>query len=130
MSCLEVVCGIIQNSKQQILVALRQKNKDQGGLWELPGGKRHDGEAENAALSRELKEELNITVEHAQYWMTARYQYPNYKVHLHAWHVHCYQGEAEGHEGQILRWVPVNQLLMLDWPAANYPIIRALMQLS
>ena len=51
---LHVAVGIIRNDKGEVLIALRDKNQHQGGLWEFPGGKVEAGENLAVALSREL----------------------------------------------------------------------------
>ena len=59
----QVVAAVIHNEQGQICIAKRPAHKHQGGLWEFPGGKQEAGETPQAALKRELNEELGIILE-------------------------------------------------------------------
>lgn len=124
----DVVCGIIQNERNEILLALRTPDRDQGGLWEFPGGKVEVDESLEDALCRELKEELGVTVYEADLWLQTSHEYENYHVTLHVWRVLDYDADPSGLEGQIIRWVDVDSLLSLDFPAANHPIVLSLVR--
>ncbi len=123
---LRVAVGVIGNTAGEVLVALRHAHLHQGGLWEFPGGKIADGESVEAALARELHEELGIHVEYAQPLLTVRHAYADRSVELHVWRVTAFVGEVHGREGQPLRWVAVPELDPVDFPAADLPIIEAL----
>ncbi|MCB1631662.1 MAG: 8-oxo-dGTP diphosphatase MutT [Pseudomonadales bacterium] len=123
---LRVAVGVIGNAAGEVLVALRHAHLHQGGLWEFPGGKIADGESVEAALARELHEELGIRVESAQPLLTVRHAYPDRSVELHVWRVTAFAGDVRGREGQPLRWVAVHHLDPFDFPAADRPIIEAL----
>lgn len=122
----DVVCGILCNVKDQVLVALRSADQDQGGLWEFPGGKVECNESFDGALCRELKEELGILVYKAIPWMKTYSEYQQYQVTLHVSKVIGYAGEPVGKEGQLLRWVDLSTLTALEFPVANDAIIEAL----
>ena len=64
---IEVVAGIIYNNENKFLVAQRNLKKDQGGLWEFPGGKVEKEESYQEALKREIKEEFNADIEVMEY---------------------------------------------------------------
>ncbi len=66
MKRVHVAAAVIRGEDGRILIAKRPDDKHQGGLWEFPGGKVEEGEAVQVALSRELHEELGITVEAAR----------------------------------------------------------------
>lgn len=123
---LDVVCGIIVNELGQVLVSLRDSSQDHGGLWEFPGGKLELGEALEEALWRELSEELDIEVREAQPWLQINHDYPSYHITLHVWKIMRYEGEPEGLEGQLIRWVSPHELAQLKFLAANHTIIEAL----
>jgi len=97
----------------------------QGGLWEFPGGKIEPDESAEQALTRELKEELAITVITATPLITVKHQYPDLAVQLHVFLVEHFSGEAKSLEGQPFKWVNPAELASHAFPAANRPIITA-----
>jgi len=121
-----VAVGIIENAQHRILVARRPEHKHQGGKWEFPGGKIHVGEAVHDALARELHEELGITLRGACPMQRVRHDYADRSVLLDVWRVTDYTGELRGREGQPLRWLMPQELVSLDLPDADLPIVRAL----
>ncbi|MBK1691298.1 Nudix family hydrolase [Ectothiorhodospira mobilis] len=124
--CLDVAIGVIRDPGGACLVARRPRDLPQGGLWEFPGGKVAPGESPARALARELDEELGILPRRALPLITVTHDYPGRRVRLHGFTVHGYAGTPRGREGQPLRWVAVQDLPGLDFPAANRPILRAL----
>ncbi|SFM49564.1 8-oxo-dGTP diphosphatase [Ectothiorhodospira mobilis] len=124
--CLDVAIGVILDPSGACLVARRPRDLPQGGRWEFPGGKVAPGESPARALARELDEELGILPRRAAPLITVAHDYPEGCVRLHVFTVHGYAGSPRGREGQPLRWVPVQDLPGLEFPAANRPILRAL----
>nr|GEY60322.1 arginine biosynthesis bifunctional protein ArgJ, chloroplastic [Tanacetum cinerariifolium] len=96
-----------------------------GGLWEFPGGKVEAGESVDAALARELHEELGISVTSARPLIKISHDYPDKQVLLDVWEVSSFTGEPHGVEGQPLAWVSQRELAEYDFPAANRPIVAA-----
>ncbi|WP_241546858.1 Nudix family hydrolase [Thiohalobacter thiocyanaticus] len=121
-----VALAVIRDAQDRILVSRRHDQAHQGGLWELPGGKCEPGEPALDALRREIREELGIRVARAEPLIRIPYRYPDREVRLEVYEVRDWSGEPQGCEGQPLRWVSVNELDGLDFPAANGPILRAL----
>lgn len=122
---LKVVAGVLKNSSQQVLISYRKKNQHQGELWEFPGGKIEAGEIAEQALARELNEELGITVRSAHPLININHLYPDCSVQLSVFSVTAFSGEAEGREGQEIKWVDEDKLSLFEFPAANHPIITA-----
>jgi len=125
MKTLHVAVGVIKNKQGQILISLRKPTLHQGGLWEFPGGKLESGETAQQALSRELKEELAITVLTTTPLISIKHTYPDLTVQLHVYLVEQFSGEAKGNEGQAIKWVTANELKNYEFPAANQTIIMA-----
>jgi|SRR5579863_3912277 len=98
------------------------------GRWEFPGGKVVSGETEEAALARELDEELGIEVIAAQPMMRLTHRYPDREVELSLWMVQRYRGEPRALDGQRLKWVPRAQLAGEDLLEADRPFVAALVQ--
>jgi 8-oxo-dGTP diphosphatase len=122
---LQVAVGVIRNPAGQILISLRDKSLNQGGLWEFPGGKIEVNETDEQALVRELKEELGITITETKPLITINHQYPDLAVQLLVFTVEQYDGEVKSCEGQPFLWVNPDDLIKYAFPAANQPIIAA-----
>lgn len=125
MRSIQVVAGVIVNQAGEVLLALRPKDKHQGGLWEFPGGKMEPGEAALVALKRELQEELGIAVTQARPLIRLQHSYPDKAVLLDVWRIDAFDGVAHGREGQAVEWVAPEQLPLRAFPAANHPIVTA-----
>jgi 8-oxo-dGTP diphosphatase len=125
MTGLHVAAAVIRAADGRILIARRPEHKDQGGLWEFPGGKVEAGESVEAALSRELLEELGIRMIASRPLIRIRHDYPDKQVLLDVHLVEGYDGEPHGAEGQPLAWVAPKRLGDYDFPAANRPIVTA-----
>jgi 8-oxo-dGTP diphosphatase len=122
---LQVAVGVIKNPSGQILISFRNDKLHQGGLWEFPGGKIEATETVEQALTRELKEELDITVRAATPLITINHQYPDLAVQLRVLSVERFDGEVKSCEGQPFLWVNPDDLVNYAFPAANRPIITA-----
>jgi 8-oxo-dGTP diphosphatase len=123
---IKVAAGILRDLRGRILIAQRLPGGHVGGFWEFPGGKLKDDEPPEQALSRELMEELGVTVEVAVPFMTYQHAYPERLVELHVFLVERYDGVPRGIEGQPLRWVSVAQLSSAGLLEADQPIAAAL----
>ncbi|MCP1314260.1 MULTISPECIES: Nudix family hydrolase [unclassified Halomonas] len=119
--------AIVSADKQQVLIARRPSNVDHGGLWEFPGGKLAPYETGLEGLKRELHEELGIEIRRAQPLIRVHHEYSDKHILLDVWQVHEFAGEPFGREGQAVRWVPMEELVSYPFPAANLPILRAVM---
>jgi 8-oxo-dGTP diphosphatase len=128
MKRVEVAAGVIYNPQGQILIAKRGANQHQGGLWEFPGGKIEAGEYAQQALTRELQEELAISVTASEPLIRIEHEYSDKSVVLDVWCVTAFSGQARGVEGQPLEWVLPSDLKNYDFPAANEPIIEAVLK--
>lgn len=119
--------AIVSRDRREVLIARRPSNVDQGGLWEFPGGKLAPYETGFEALRRELHEELGVEIQRAQPLIRVHHEYPDKHILLDVWQVHEFSGEPFGREGQAVRWVPMEELVNYPFPAANLPILRAVM---
>lgn len=124
---IHVAVGLLLRS-DQVLIALRPKDSHQGGLWEFPGGKVELGESVEAALSRELKEELGVDIHSANPAMKISHDYCDKTVLLDVWSVEDFSGEPCGIEGQPVKWVSRASLQNYQFPEANKPIVLWLEQ--
>jgi 8-oxo-dGTP diphosphatase len=126
---IRVVAAALFNAAGDVLIAQRPAGKHMAGRWEFPGGKVAPGESDAVALSRELTEELGITVSAARPLLTLNHDYPDRSVELSMWVVERYAGEPRSLDGQQLKWVPPKALLEEDVLEADRPFIEALQQL-
>ncbi|ATR84645.1 Nudix family hydrolase [Pseudomonas defluvii] len=125
MKRIHVAAAVIRGTDGRVLIARRADSQHQGGLWEFPGGKVEEGEAVQAALARELQEELGIAVSAARPLIKVKHDYPDKQVLLDVWEVSAFTGEPHGAEGQPLAWVAPRELAQYDFPEANRPIVAA-----
>ncbi len=123
-----VVAAIIVDAQQRVLIARRPEHLHQGGLWEFPGGKLEAGETALQALQREIREELALDVIDAFLFQQIAHDYPDKSVLLEFWQVTQFSGEPRGLEGQPIAWVEAQALRNYAFPAANVPVVDALVE--
>ncbi len=124
---MKVAVAVIYDEQRRILVTQRPYHVSHGGYWEFPGGKLEPGESGEQALAREIKEEVNLTVEKAILLDEIHYQYEDKKVHLLIYQVTQYSGQAQCCAGQLdLQWLIKNELLTKQFPEANQEIFALL----
>ena len=109
-----------------VLLAQRPPGKAYGGYWEFPGGKLEPGETAQAALARELHEELGITVREASPWVVQEFVYPHAHVELNFFRVRAWDGEFVGHDGQAFAWQDPSAIAVAPLLPANARVMSAL----
>ena len=100
----DVAVGVLVDAQGRFLLTSRPEGKVYAGYWEFPGGKLETGESVEAALRRELHEELGITIGHAEPWKIDLMDYPHARVRLHFCKVFEWSGEFEMREQQAMAW--------------------------
>ena len=117
--------GVVQDGQGRVLIDQRLQEGLLGGLWEFPGGKQEPGEAIEATIQRELREELAIEVTVGEELITLEHAYSHkrlrFVVHLCRWR----SGEPQPLASQQVRWVAPEDLPGYPFPAANARIIAA-----
>ena len=112
----------------RVLLAQRPEGKSMAGLWEFPGGKVEPNETPEAALIRELKEELGIDT-----WQSclapltfASHSYDDFHLLMPLFACRKWEGTPQSIEGQKLAWAHRNELRDYPMPAADIPLIPVL----
>ncbi|MGZ3215565.1 (deoxy)nucleoside triphosphate pyrophosphohydrolase [Paracoccus sp. T5] len=112
----------------RVLLAQRPEGKAMAGLWEFPGGKVEPGETPEAALIRELHEELGIET-----WNSclapltfASHAYESFHLLMPLYACRKWQGIVQPREGQRLAWARASDLRNYPMPAADIPLIPIL----
>ncbi len=127
---LVVACALIDED-MRVLLAQRPAGKSMAGLWEFPGGKVDPGETPEAALIRELREELDIkTKADCLAPLTfASHSYDDFHLLMPLYVCRRWWGIAHPTEGQVLKWARVENLRDFPMPEADLPLIPALREL-
>ncbi len=115
----------------RVLLARRPPGKHLAGLWEFPGGKVQPGETPEAALIRELREELGIDTEASCLapFTFASHAYPEFHLLMPLYVCRKWRGIAAAREGQALKWVRPAQLPDYPMPPADKPLVAMLRDL-
>ena len=123
-----VVAVALIDAEGQILLARRPEGKKMAGLWEFPGGKIDPGETPEAALVRELHEELGIEVAPSDLapFVFASHPYENFHLLMPVFLCRRWSGKPTPREGQALAWVAPDQLVEYPMPPADRPLIPML----
>ena len=119
------------DADRRVLIGQRPAEKDMGGLWEFPGGKVEPGETPEAALIRELREELGIDVTQACIAPLSFVSHAYESFHLLMLLYVCrkWTGTPTAREHQALTWVRPQRLRDHPMPPADAPLIPALCDL-
>ena len=120
-----VVAAAIEKDGK-IFCAQRPEGKTLGGFWEFPGGQLEFGESPEEALVREIKEELNSTIEILSYINEASYDYDFGTVIMKTYHAKLISGNLELLEHQNSTWLAPKDLKTLDWAPVDRPAVELL----
>lgn len=124
MKIIDVVAAIIEKNGK-ILLAQRDADSDQAGLWEFPGGKVEAGESQPQALTRELDEELGIVASVGNYVASNTWQQTERVIRLHAWRVEAFSGELQNRCHADFVWITPEQAFDYPLAPADAPLLMA-----
>lgn len=121
------VVGAVLIQDGKVLAAKRGADKSMGGYWEFPGGKIEGGETPEAALARELKEELLIEASIGEHVTTTEHEYDFAVIILSTYYCELVSGTPKLTEHEEVRWVEPAQLGELMWAPADIPAVEKIM---
>ena len=126
-----VVAAALIDVDNRVLIAQRPEGKSMAGLWEFPGGKLADGESPEAALVRELREELSIEVCETCLapFTFASHAYDAFHLMMPLYLCRRWEGDIAPREGQAVKWVRASRLAEWPMPPADLPLIPMLRDL-
>ncbi len=119
-----VVAALIREGGR--VFATQRGYGDYKDWWEFPGGKIEPGETAEAALCREIREELAAEIEVEEYITTIEYDYPKFHLSMDCFWCRIREGELKLLEHEAARWLPLDDLLQVKWLPADLKVIEAL----
>ena len=123
----EVVAALIWD-KEKFMICQRPAHKARGLLWEFVGGKVEPGESKEAALIRECREELAVTVSVGDVFMEVTHEYPDITVQLTLFHAVIAEGEPQKLEHKDIRWITPAEIPQYDFCPADVEILDKLIK--
>ena len=124
MKTIKVAAAIIRDN-DKILATQRGYGEFQG-MWEFPGGKIEAGETPTEALEREVKEELNVSVEVEKFMKRIEYDYPQFHLSMDCFICKIKSGTLELREHQQAKWLTKDTIENLNWLPADIELIMEL----
>jgi 8-oxo-dGTP diphosphatase len=124
---LVAACALVDGDGR-VLICLRPQGKQLAGLWEFPGGKVEAGETPEAALIRELREELGIEVKQACLapFVFASHAYDDFHLMMPLYLCRRWEGFVQRLEHDALAWVKPEQMGAYPMPPADAPLVAYL----
>lgn len=125
MKTILVVAAALVDADGRVLIAQRPDGKQLAGQWEFPGGKVEAGETPEAALIREIEEELGIVVKQACLapFVFASHTYESFHLLMPLYLIRRWEGEPEAREHKALKWVRPNDMRNYEMPPADLPLV-------
>ncbi|WKL57404.1 8-oxo-dGTP diphosphatase MutT [Asticcacaulis sp. ZE23SCel15] len=128
MKTILVAAAALVDDDGRVLIAQRPQGKQLAGLWEFPGGKVEAGETPEAALIRELNEELGITVKQACLapFVFASHTYETFHLLMPLYLIRRWEGQPTAIEHQAIKWVKPKDMRSYPMPPADDPLVAYL----
>lgn len=114
----------------KLFICQRAKHKNQGLLWEFPGGKIEEKESPQEALKRECQEELNIVIDVKDLQGESSFRYENFSVHIRFFNAEIIHGEPENKEHEAIKWVNISELADYEFCPADRDIIQLIQKIK
>ena len=117
MKHIEVVAAIIRRGNE--IFATQRGYGEFKDLWEFPGGKIEPGESQQQALVREIREELDATIEVGELLQTVEWDYPTFHLTMHCYWCSILSGRLELKEHEAAKWLAPDELDSVNWLPAD-----------
>jgi 8-oxo-dGTP diphosphatase len=129
---IRVVGAMIEKDGGRYLITQRRPQAAFPLLWEFPGGRVEEGESDEDALARELKEEMGITVRVGEEAMRIHHEYPKYDVDFRVFRCRLVSGETEISHVRVHdhRWVTLQEMSQYQFPPADQRSLEKLLDLD
>ena len=124
MKHVEVVAAIIQ--RDGLVYATQRGYGEWKDWWEFPGGKVEPGESCEAALIREIREELTVGIQVEQRMCTGEYDYPTFDLVMHCYFCKLASGHLTLLEHEAARWLSQQELDAVEWLPADKVVVEKL----
>ncbi len=122
MKTVKVVAAVIR--KDNMVYATERGYGEFKDMWEFPGGKIEEGEIAIDALKREIKEELDTTIEVGEYIDTIEYDYPTFHLSMECYWCRVKEGKLTLLEHENAKWLDSASLYSVKWLKADLTIIE------
>ena len=122
MKHIQVSAAIIHDTADRIFATQRGYGDMKGG-WEFPGGKIEPGETPEAALQREIREELDTDIAIERLLKTVEWDYPTFHLTMHCYLCHVVSGALTLKEHEAARWLAANELDSVAWLPADRVVV-------
>lgn len=129
MKTIEVVAAVILDN-DKILCVQRNASKFEyiAFKYEFPGGKVEQGESNEQALVREIAEELNLDIQVEKHFLTVDHGYPDFRIIMHSFICRGLTYDLKLNEHIDYKWLKKDELIKLDWAAADLPIVDKIIE--
>ena len=127
MKTIEVVAAIIKDNNK--IFTTRRGYGEFENMWEFPGGKIELGETKEEALTREIKEELELDIDITKYLTTVHYDYPNFHLTMHCYICNISGGKLQLNAHNDAKWTTLEELDKLIWVPADILVVEKLKEL-
>lgn len=121
MRSVRVSAAVIRDGDK--ILAAERGYGEYRGFWEFPGGKREEGESGEDAIIREIKEELDVTIETDGFIATIEHDYPDFHLIMDCYYAHVVEGVIKANEHMALRWISVDEIEGLEWLPADWKVL-------
>lgn len=122
MKQIEVVAAIIRDGEGRIFATQRGYG-DFKDYWEFPGGKMEDGETQEEALKREIREELSAEISVDEFLCTVEYDYPQFHLTMHCYSCSLLSESLHLNEHEAARWLKPDELRSVEWLPADWDVL-------
>ena len=123
MKTIRVVAAVMNEKGEEIIFATQRGYGDLKGGWEFPGGKIEEGETSQAALQREIMEELDTEIAVGELIDTIEYDYPTFHLSMDCFWCEIIKGDLVLKEHEAAKWLTKEKMDSVEWLPADITIV-------